>query len=162
MARHRRHRRRHYRDAVISMPSFGSLRNLNPIAGHVAAKDVAIGAVIGIGGGALVNYALNQVWPTRPAFLTQYAAPINAGIAGVAAGMLFAKKNPQKGRAFVLGALTAGLTGTVASLLASAGVPGFSGLIRQAPIGPRFAGMIGPAPIRSVPSMSPVRRAIRA
>lgn len=117
MARRRRHRR--LGDPVIAVPSFGDFQKMNPFTGSIAGKDVAIGAGIGIVGGAVVKYVLNMVWApaSQPQILKDYIQPISSIGAGVAAGMFLAKKSPQVAKGYLAGAVVAGLTPAIFNFL---------------------------------------------
>jgi hypothetical protein len=134
MARHRRsRRRRRFGDPVLSMPTFGDIKEYNPFGKTVNATDVAVGAFIGLGGGGLVNYGLRKVWPTAPIPM-QYVGAVTAIGAGAAAYTLFRKKS--RGRA--------------------------QGYLVNSPVAPRLGGLLVNAPAAAMATApSAARRAMR-
>lgn len=145
MARHRRHRRHRYGDPLVSMPKFGRLdiKELSPFGKSVDFNDVAIGAGVGIAGGAAVKYLLNMVWKTPPAIVQTYMQPITSILAGVAA-LLF-MKNKRMGQGIFAGAVISGLTPAVFGQLKMSFPTYFSGygdpLVRQ-----NFGGLLTASP----------------
>lgn len=174
MARHRRrhHRRRRYGDPVISMPSFGSIRDFNPLGKHVNSTDVLIGAGIGLAGGGLVMYGIRTYWPTAPAFIQQYSGPISALAAGAAAYTLFHKKSRSRAQGYLAGAAAIGVAPFVWGMVKSAlpasvstyfgdpviAMPSYGSFLTRSP-GP-LAGLLtaSPGPVLAV--RSPARRAM--
>jgi hypothetical protein len=168
MARHRRRRR--YGDPVISMPSFGSLKDLNPLGKTVRSTDVLIGAGIGLAGGGLVMYGVRQFWPNPPAFVTQYSGPLSALAAGVGAYALFQKKSKARALGYFAGAATIALVplvySTVKSALPSSVTQYFGDPVISMPSFGRFGSMLTNSPgpyaglLTPTPGPGPARRAM--
>ena len=141
MARHRRRRR--YGDPVIAMPSFGALKDLNPLAAGMKGSDVMIGAGIGIVGGGVVNYALNQFSASLPSVITQYQQPISTILAGLLAAAFLAKKSPQQADAYLAGALIVGVAPPIQSQLHSSFPQYFGDPVQMTR---SYQGMLVPSP----------------
>jgi len=176
MARHRRrhrsHRRRRYGDPVISMPSFGSLKDFSPLGKHVNSTDVLIGAGIGLAGGGLVMYGVRRFWPSPPAFVTQYSGPLSAFAAGAAAYSVFRKKSRSRAEGYLAGAVAIGAIPLIYSMVKSAlpatvtqyfgdpviAMPSFGGLLTRSP--QPYAGLLTASPGPALAVRSGVRRAM--
>ena len=141
----RRRRRRRYGDPVIAMPSFGALKDLNPLAGGLKGSDVMIGAGIGLVGGGVVSYALNQFRSSLPSVVTQYQQPISSILAGVLAAAFLAKKSPQQADAYLAGALIVGVAPPVQQQLHTS-FPQYFGDPTQV----RYGGLLVPSPRSSL------------
>lgn len=162
MARHRRHhRRRHYGDALISMPSLSGMQSrikeLNPLGKHVNSTDLFVGAGIAMAGGAAVKYLVNMVWApaNQPAFVQSYSRPLFGITAGALAALFV--KNRQRAAGYFAGAAIASIVPTVWSYLASSfpafadapvGYPSYAGLLRDSPqpAGAGFGGLLTASP----------------
>jgi len=178
MARHRkrtRSRRRRFGDPVLSMPTFGGIKEYNPFGKTVNATDVAVGAFIGLAGGGVVNYGLKKVWPTAPIPM-QYVGAVTAFGAGVAAYSLFRKKSRGRAQGYLAGAVIAGAVPLVWGMVKGAlppsittyfgdpvlSMPSYRGLLVNSPVAPRLGGLLVSAPaaaMATAPSAS--RRAMR-
>jgi hypothetical protein len=113
--RRRRHsKRRHYRGlgSTISLPSLGSMKDLNPLKWSVRAPDVAIGALVGMVGSGLVKMGLAKASIRLPAAIAPYSDIVCAGAAGLAAYALLQKKSKSRAQGIALGALLAGAVPT--------------------------------------------------
>jgi len=159
MAR-RHHRRRHrYGDPLVSMPSFGDLKNLNPLGKSVNSTDVLLGAGIGVVGGAAVKYVTNMaIAPaSQPTFLQTYMGPISSIGAGIAAFLLLKKKSSQKATGVLTGAILAGVVPAVFAQLKASMPAYFSGygdpLVRM----PSYNGLLtaSPTPYAGLLTASP-------
>jgi len=139
----RRHRRRRYGDPVIAMPSFGALKDLNPLAPGMKGSDVMIGAGIGIVGGGVVNYALNQFSSSLPSFVSQYQQPLSSILAGLIAAAFLAKKSPQQADAYLAGALIVGVAPPIQQQLHSSFPQYFGDPVQMTP---KYSGMLVPSP----------------
>lgn len=115
MARRRHRRRRRGFGDLVSLPALGGFklpkaRDLNPLGKSVNTTDVAIGAAIGMGGGALVKIAVNKLdeWSGGkvPGFLRSYLGPISTVLAGLLAASFV--KNEGKRKSYYVGAFFAG------------------------------------------------------
>ena len=169
MARHRR--RRHFRDPVISMPSFGSLRDWNPLNRTVNSTDVLVGAGIGLAGGGLVMYGLRTYWPTAP-IPAQYVGLVSSVVAGGAAYSLMKRKSPGRAAGYFAGAVAMGVVPVVWAMIKSAlpasassyfgdpviAMPSFGGLLTRSP-GP-LAGLLTSSPGPALAYPSSARRAM--
>lgn len=165
MAHKKSHRRRHRRfgDPIISLPSFGDAKEYNPLGKTVNSTDVAIGAGIGLAGGGLLMYLQRTYWPTAPAFVTQYAGPLSAIGAGLAAHAMYRKKSKGRAEGYLVGAAIVGVVPVVYGMVKTAlpanvqsyfgdpiiALPSFQGMIVRTPrMGP-FRGMI----VRTPPAL---------
>lgn len=169
MARYRRRRLGRYGDPVISMPTFGNIKEYNPFGKSVNSTDVAIGAFIGLGGGGLVNYGIRKVWPTAP-IPPQYTGAITAFGAGAIAYSLFRKKSYARAQGYLAGAVIAGavplLWGMVKGALPAEvssyfgdpviAMPSFGSLISRVPPS-QLRGLI-----TRLPAPAPMGRRLRA
>jgi hypothetical protein len=100
MARHRRRRRRGF-GGYVSVPGFGSLKQLNPLGKTVRSTDVAVGAGLGLALGSVVKYLLNtlnvSIGGKIPASIMSYASPISTFLAGV--GLYWFQRKSKRARA---------------------------------------------------------------
>jgi hypothetical protein len=178
MARHRRRthrRRRRFGDPVLSMPTFGDIKEYNPFGKTVNATDVAVGSFIGLAGGGLVNYGLRKVWPTAPIPM-QYVGAVTAIGAGAAAYTLFRKKSRGRAQGYLAGAVIAGVVPLVWGMVKGAlpasvstyfgdpvlSMPSYRGLLVNSPVAPRLGGLLVNAPAAAMATApSAARRAMR-
>lgn len=114
MARHRHHRRHHRRGLgdYVSVPSFGGIKEYNPLGKTVRSTDLFVGAGLGLTLGAAVKYLLNKanssMGGTIPTEIMSYASPISTVLAGVALYMFQRKAKRQRAEAHFVGAALAG------------------------------------------------------
>jgi hypothetical protein len=153
------------------MPSFGSLKDLNPLGKTVRSTDVLIGAGIGLAGGGLVMYGVRNYWPTAPAFVQQYSGPLSAIAAGVGAYALFQKRSKSRALGYFAGAVAIGVVPALYTAAKSAlppsvtqyfgdpviSMPSFGSMLTRSP-GP-LAGLLTASPGPLMP-MGPARRAM--
>ena len=102
------------------MPSFGSLKDFNPIGKSVNSTDVLIGAGIGLAGGGLIMYGVRRFWPTAPAVVVTYSGPLSAVAAGAAAYSLFRKKSKGRALGYFAGAVAVGVVPVIYGMVKSA------------------------------------------
>ncbi len=178
MARHRKrhHRRaRRFGDPVLSMPTFGDIKEYNPFGKTVNATDVAIGAFIGLGGGGLVNYGLKKAWPTNP-IPPKYVGVVTALGAGALAYTLFRKKSRGRAQGYLAGAVIAGAVPLVWGMVKGAlpasvttyfgdpvlSLPSYNGLLVNSPVASRYGGLLVNSPAAAMATaVSPTRRMLR-
>lgn len=154
---HKRRRRRRFGDPIISLPSFGNAREYNPLGKTVNSTDVAIGAGIGLAGGGLLMYAQRTFWPTAPAVVAQYAGPLSAIGAGLAAHAFYRKKSASRAQGYLVGAAIVGVVPVLYGMVKGAlpanvqsyfgdpviSLPSYRGMISRVP---RMNGMISRVP----------------
>lgn len=110
----RRHRRRHrrYGDYVSVPLGFGkmklpNLKSLNPLGKHVNTTDLIVGAFVTLAGGVFIKKGLDRFWPTAPAFVQQYGAPLSTLLAGATAFIVL--KNKARATGWFAGSVMASL-----------------------------------------------------
>lgn len=154
------------------MPSFGSLRDLNPIGKTVNSTDVMVGAAIGLAGGGLVMYGVRRFWPNPPAVVTRFSGPLSAFAAGVAAYSLTRRKSPGRAKGYLAGAVAIGAIPVVYATVKAAlptsvtqyfgdpviAMPSFGSFLTRSP-GP-YAGLLTASPGPVLASRGPARRAM--
>jgi hypothetical protein len=157
---------------VISLPTFGNAKEYNPLGKTVNSTDVAIGAGIGLAGGGLLMYAQRQFWPTAPAIVSQYAGPLSAIGAGLAAHAFYRKKSASRAQGYLVGAAVVGVVPLLYGMVKSAlpanmqsyfgdpvvALPSFRGMIVKSPRA--FNGLITRVPRVPMALPSPARRAM--
>src|SRR5512147_734807 len=109
MARRKHRRRRSYGD-YISVPTFGSMKEYNPLGKSVNSTDVFLGMGVALAGGSIVKMAAAKVSDKLPEVVTKYIAPISSVLAGVAAYMLMRKKKAHKAQGILVGSILTGVT----------------------------------------------------
>jgi hypothetical protein len=156
------------------MPSFGNAREYNPLGKTVNSTDVAVGAGVGLAGGGLLMYAQRTFWPTAPAIVNQYAGPLSAIGAGLAAHAFYRKKSPGRAQGYLVGAAIIGIAPLIWGLVKGAlpanvqtyfgdpviSMPSFGGMITRVPAQRRFGGMIVRTPGQASAALSSTRRAM--
>lgn len=110
MARKRHRRRRGFGD-YVSVPSFGSIKDYNPLGKSVRSTDVFVGAALSMAGGSLVKMGIGKLDVATsgkvPQFVKDYIGPISTLLAGVALFMLQQKKSKARAEAHFVGAALA-------------------------------------------------------
>jgi len=109
MARHRRHRRRHYGD-YVKIPGLSGI--MDAFKGSVPFPSLGLGILLGFGGTVGVTWAISKWSASKGSVsMTLYKAiPLLGGLgAGLAAYMIRRKKNKQQANALLLGSLVGGL-----------------------------------------------------
>ncbi len=128
MAHKSKHHRRHSSERsfgeLVTVPSFGDLKTLNPIGQSVDSTDMLLGAGIGIVAGAAVKIGIGKVNTMSggkvPTFFTgQYASAISTVLGGGAVALLLAKKAPKRAAGIFVGAVAAALVPVANGLLAT-------------------------------------------
>jgi hypothetical protein len=86
-----------------------SLPNLNSFKGSVDAKDVVVGAAVGLAGSAGIRYALNQygLMSRVPTFAVRFLPSLTGIVAGAA--LFVAQKGSARAKAHLVGSVTAGI-----------------------------------------------------
>lgn len=155
----------------MTMPSFGDVKEWNPLNKHINSTDVLVGAGIGLAGGGLVMYLQRTYWPTAPSFVSQYAGPLSAIVAGAGAYSLFRRKSRSKAQGYFAGAVAIGVVPFVYAMAKAqlptsvtqyfgdpvSVMPSFGGLLTRSP-GP-YGGLLTASP-GPVLASSPARRAL--
>jgi hypothetical protein len=148
MARRRHRRRRGFGD-YVSVPSFGSIKDYNPLGKSVKSTDVFVGAALGIAGGSLVKMGLGKLDVATggkvPQFVKDYIGPISTLLAGVALFVFQKKRNHGRAQGHLIGATLAAAAPLYWDTLKKAAPDFFNDYVTVSPYGvlTRDAGSMG-------------------
>jgi hypothetical protein len=140
MARHRKRRRRSkgFGD-YVSVPSFGAIKDYNPLGKHVSSTDVLVGAALGMAGGSFIKMGVGALDVSTggkvPALVKSYIGPISTFLAGVLLYMFQRKSKRARGEGHFIGATLAALAPVYWSTLTQIAPQFFSDYVTVSPYG---------------------------